>query len=112
MKSVGTIIEWINKNPKAILTNPKFLQEDVGITDIQIHVREIEAMAPFGSPGSNIVMIRHAQILFPYVENRKFPCTCQALYPTSGCMMPLTQMMIDDPNWEESVFYNALYPVS
>ena len=102
MKLLGTIDEWIEHNPKACLTNKKFLQQGVMVYDFKKSKNPQQWTYPTRRAGGKDPMIYFGNCC-PYIETGYFYYSCgvEYMFSAQGCSYPLSDEMANDPNWEE-----------
>lgn len=113
MRLLGTIYEWIEYNPDVFLTNRKFLQKGVSIHSF----RKLDKPTRFTYPTKlNSLQLQYSDtndihstplIYFgscaPIMVKGIFDYSCGVIYWASGqgSTFPLSEEMLEDPNWEE-----------
>lgn len=104
MKLVGTLMEWMERDPKVSVTHPK-LQESVIVMNAVYYPDGLDCSycshRPDGEP-----MIPYFGNQMPYVNKGKINYLAHVVYMYAGCgsTMPLPRSLAEDPNWEESKF--------
>lgn len=102
MKVLGTLKEWLEKDPTAWLTNKKFLQKDVFITGFYFQEKTLECEYPSATPDFGDPVIYFGNSCF-YMLKGKFNWFAMATYypSCSGGSCLLSNAQAEDPNWEE-----------
>lgn len=112
MKYLGTIDEWAKFDTKTYVTNKKFVrQKGVAFYNITKHDTDQLITYPIGfrpydnadSENIHVTPLIYFGNQCPYMVKGKFRYTCGVVfYPTgSGGTFPLSDEMLNDPNWEK-----------
>ncbi len=99
MRLSGTIGEWVVKDPNAILTNRKFLQNGVGIVNFKLHDPYFEATYNCHRPDSGDPVIWYGgSCLYQSKGKFRWSCTSVSVWASGGSQV-LSDAQADDPGW-------------
>jgi hypothetical protein len=120
VRLLGTIKEWIEHDPSVFLVNKKFLQEGAAIHNFY----KLDKPEKFYYPTKgNSISLQYTDtknyhstplIFFggsaAYMATGEFEYVCNAIYwPSgSGTSYPISEEMLNDPNWEECPIWKGM----